>query len=217
MKKFMTIALTFIMLACILSLSACTSVKFLEEKVVLCKTDLLSDEKEQIKLTCHNFWQKQQGIKEYLLKFTLSGEVSTSTTYSVKFNLNGKDYLESFSLNPISNRLTAYVKIDSFKEKTLSASVIFANNVIEYNLLSEIPENTASLKTVLTNLKDKVPSLISAYTDKNGNFIADIILKISVINQNYYYYVEFNGEDVKTVAFLLNALTGEVLAVKNVK
>ncbi len=217
MKKFLVFVLAIALILSSSSLLACSNVKFLEEKVTLSKTDILEEEKNSIKLTCHKLWQKSNGEKAYYFKFSLSGEVSPTLSYSISFNLNGKEYKENFTFNPISNALTSLVKTDKNNEKTLSATLLCGDKAESYNLASIIDKELISISTALVNLKDKVPSLISAYTDKNGNFIADIIFKISVINTNYYYYVEFNGENVKTVAFLINAVTGEVLAVRNAK
>ena len=193
----------------------CYNSKFLEEKVVYFKSDILSGEQNDISVTCNNYWKKVNDEKVYCLSFYLNGLVSANVSYYISFNLNGKDYTEKFAFDPLYSNIHDNFTNANLKQKELNVEINYGNEKVLINLKSVIDKNVISIKQALNSLQQNQQGLIKHYTDKNGNFTANIILKISVINQKCYYFLEFNGDNVKNVAFLLNALNGEVLAIRN--
>jgi uncharacterized membrane protein YkoI len=68
---------------------------------------------------------------------------------------------------------------------------------------------------VLENLYLSQKTYIDDLT-KNGKFDGEIALKILVNNDTPYYYVAITDKDKNTKAMLLDAITGELLAIKDI-
>ena len=80
---------------------------------------------------------------------------------------------------------------------------------------STLPKNTISYTKALTCLQKSQAELLKTYYDSNGNFNAEITLRVLVKDSHPYWYVGLSNAN-GTKALLLDGLTGKVLAVKDI-
>jgi hypothetical protein len=77
-----------------------------------------------------------------------------------------------------------------------------------------LPENTLTLNEVLLKVEKSQEVLINSYYS-DANFNAEIYARVLVKNDRPFYYIALaNGKTLK--AFLVDGLTAEVLAIREV-
>lgn len=148
------------------------------------------------------------------LRFFLKAE-DLNAVYKIDFIIGENAYSRDFSLDPASGEFTASVETDELTQKTLDVRISCAGNVESINLTSIVPENALTHTAVLDAVLLNNPELFNAYRDEEGNFLAEIRLKITVKDDKpYYFFGIVDGKSRK--AFLADGITGEVLAIRNV-
>ena len=148
-----------------------------------------------------------------LLTFKLLNE-QLQATYTISFNFNGKAYSSAFKLNPVSHSLTAEVEIDDFNLKEFNVTISNGVDNQTITMRSIIPENTMDYKTALSKIEKSQPELIKAFCDQDGNFNAEIHLRIIVKDGKSYWFVGLNQPE-RLKAFLVDGTSGKVLAVRD--
>ncbi len=156
------------------------------------------------------------GETQNLLTFRLLDKETDSATYSIKFKYQDKDYSADFVTDPIAGFLTADFEIDGFNEKEFSVKISCAGEQQTVVLKSILPANTLDYKTALNKLYDTHKTLVNIYMDEEGNFNAEIYMRVIVKDDKPYYYVGFARANEKLKAILIDGLTGEVLAVREI-
>ena len=152
--------------------------------------------------------------KRYVLSFTLFGAETSAVEYSVGFNYGGTEYKSAFKYDPAEERLAADFFLDGFSAKSFPVTLSFASERREITLNSIIPEGTANYVEILTALRENQTAFIeNLYVD--GNFSAEIILRVIVKNGKAYYYVGIARENYLK-AFLMDGKTKEVLAIREI-
>ena len=155
------------------------------------------------------------GAKKYSLTFKLQN-AKTDTNYTLFMSYGGKDYSIDFTINPVTNSLTAVLDIDSFTEKQFAVRVLYAGKSKDITLNSIVPKDTMEYSKALNGLQKSQPSLISAHLNQNGEFNAEIYMRVIVKDNRSFYYVGIASGNDNLKAFLLDGKSGEVLAIREV-
>ena len=156
------------------------------------------------------------GNKVYRLTFRLLDKELEDITYSLTFELNGETYKTDFKLNPITDTVTAQVEIENFNEKQFNVTVCAGSQNETVVLKTIVPEKTISYQTALDCLAKEQKNLISAYTDENGNFNAELFVRLVVKNGAPYWYVGIASGGNKLKALLIDGLSGKTLAIREI-
>lgn len=200
--------------------SSCQKVNPLYEAVNELRSNLFYGESQDYKLeACYGFTttvNADLSEKVYALTFRLIEKEVDQANYSISMVYNEKDYSANFKLNPITHTLTARIEIENFSEKEFSVSMKKAEDCQTLTLCSTLPDGAISYKTALDHLSEKQSDLIKSYTDENGNFTAKICARIIVKNQKPYWYVGFTSANGDLKALLIDGITGETLAIREI-
>jgi len=153
--------------------------------------------------------------KTYALTFKIISDAPHDTAYTVSFDYDGNHFSQAFKFNPIAHSLTAIVEVENFNEKEFSIIIQSGNQTHNVTMRSTIPDGTIDYTTALSFLEKNQPELIKAFSDTDGNFNAEIRIRILVKDGKAYWYVGL-GQPDRLKALLLDGKTGEVLAIRDI-
>ncbi len=151
----------------------------------------------------------------YKLFVRLEGDVKDGATYHVAVTYNGKEYKNACDLLPSGSPFTAF-EIPDFAEKEFSVTVLCGSDVYAVTLKSLLPEGTVGYKQMLTEVFKSQKELVNKYVDDNGTFKGSICARVLVRKEKPYWYVGFISEQGDVKAFLVDGITCEVLAVREI-
>ncbi|MBQ3115830.1 MAG: hypothetical protein IJC07_02255 [Clostridia bacterium] len=215
MKKFV-LFLSFLLIFS-LSLFGCKKANPLLEHVVEVKSNVYFGSSENLSLTAHyGFTKEQDSIEQYALTFKLKSDADCRAEYTIKMDYDGKTLVKRFSQNPVSHSLVAVVEVENFSLQEFDVKILYSGETIDIKLCSILPKNTLDYTAVLSTLQKSQPSLISRYTDQNQNFSAKIRMRVIVKEQKSYWYVGFIDSDENLKALLVDGFSGEVLAIREI-
>lgn len=222
MRKFLGFIVIFCITICSVCFTGCKKdtltpfVSELRENVYECETE------DGLKLKAFYGFREEPysangkiGEKVYAITFKLSGNVNQTTTYAVKLSLDGLETKKNFESSAITGVLTLKIETESFSYKEFDALLFIGAESKSVTLKSIVPENTIDYKTALIKLEENQPLLISSKKDENGNFTAEIYMRIIVKKGAPYWYVGI-CENANIKALLLDGFSGKVLAIKDV-
>ena len=152
----------------------------------------------------------------YALVFRLIHEETSSVEFCVAVNINGQEKSATFSLDPVSHKMTAFILVDeNFNLKEFPVTLKSAGKSTNITMKSILPKNTIDYKTALNKLYENNKNLIDTYME-NGVFNGKIIQRVIVKNDKPYWYIGLidNSNDLK--ALLIDGITGQTLAIRHV-
>ena len=152
------------------------------------------------------------GDKEYALTFILKDQVESQVEYFL-FIPEFNDCKLVFSKSKSGN-LVATLEKEDFSSKTLDVKLCFGENIVDITLNSIIPKDALDINEVLLKLQVEQENLVTHYVD-GLNFNAEIYARILVKNDKVYWYIAF-GDGVNLKALLVDGISGEVLAIREV-
>ncbi len=151
----------------------------------------------------------------HVLTFRLNQVQNDTITYNVALNFNGKEYKSTFKLNPVSHNLTAFLPVENFNLNEFEISVSFGSETKVVKMKSTLVKGTISYTKALSCLQKSQGELLKTYYNSNGDFNAEITLRVLVKDNRSYWYVGLSNSN-GTKALLLDGLTGKVLAIKDI-
>ena len=83
-------------------------------------------------------------------------------------------------------------------------------------MTSIIPDKTISYSTALNHLVQKQQSLVAHYTTDDGVFTAEIYARILVNDGAPYWYIGIASGNNNLKALLVDGITGEILAIREI-
>ena len=205
----------FCCLLCSLFFIGCNDTENYDTFVTNLRQEIYYGESENYTLYgAYGFNKLDDGNTEYILSLKLLNKETANETYIAKVTYNGLAYEEKFNFNPVKSSLIADMPILDFKEKTFNVIIRCAEKEETITLNSLIPNGTLSYKDALKCLWKNQPTLINSYYD-GEIFTASITQRITVKNgKAYWYFALKKDNDVK--ALLLDGITGEVLAIREI-
>lgn len=220
MKVFLKV-FCILLLLFLVPLSACNKESTLINNVCSLKHTSYTGSSENYSLVANYGFDKQYYPSSNTTKlcnyltFKLLDKETEQVTYTIKLNFNNFDYLVDFKLNPVSNTLTAKMEIDGFFLREFTAEIVKESSSEQIKFISNVPANTISYQKALSFLENDQANLIKSYTDQNGNFTADIVMRILVKDGKPYWYVGLMKKQ-STKALLIDGLTGKTLAIRDI-
>lgn len=220
MKKFIYIVFLSIFLTFFWVFSGCASKNPLLDSVSQLNSNLYLGESQNYLVSAYYGFSENPatldgkvGSIEYQFRIILQNVEISNQTYSVSFDYDGATYKKDLEQNLVSNKLEAKFNIENFNLNNLEITVFLAESSEKVQLNSIVNSTCKSYLNVLDKLYAS-PEIISPYL-VDGKMTAEIHLRILEKNgKNYYYVGLIKKSNVK--AFLMDAETLEVLAVRNV-
>ena len=134
---------------------------------------------------------------------------------TVSFTENGKTYSANFTVNEITSEYKAFIETEPIDVKGFTADIVSGSEIISVSFSSVVPANAVSYKAALSALEKEQSPLLSSFTD-NGEFKAELYLKIFVKNEKPFWYVGIAYGNDRLKAFLLDGFTAETLAIREI-
>lgn len=154
--------------------------------------------------------------KIYNLTFIIKDKGADSVSRQIRFEYEQKVYNETFKYSPITETPTACFEIENFALKEFEVKISSGSIITTVTFKSILPENTLSVESALSQFCLRQPELKNGYTDKDGNFTAEIYARILIKEQKPYWYLGFVSKEKKLKALLIDGFTGEVLAIRDI-
>ncbi len=154
--------------------------------------------------------------KTYALTFSCKEHLDDEISYYISFDYNGKNYKAVFQLDHAKNLLKATVPIENFSENTFDITFSHGSENEKITMNSILPENTLSAEDAIKKLREKQPSLLESMKNSEGEFEGEIYQRVIVKNGKSYWYIGLADSAGKIKAFLLDGVSGEPLAVREI-
>ena len=184
------------------------------ENIIILRQDLYYGENENFKLSAHYGYNKEKS-NDYCLTFTLKDRADDNIEYTLSLTFDQKEYKSAFKLSPVSGNLVAELYIPNFNQTQFTASITYSSITEQISLNSTLPKEHKTYTQALQALYQSQNELFKSYTDSNGKFNAQLIVKAIVKNEKLYYYIAFN-QDKSLKALLVDGTSLEVLAVREI-
>lgn len=156
------------------------------------------------------------GIKGDFLPF-LTFKVNlakSNVNYHVSVTTD-KEYQTGFTFEPIKSHLTATLPVENLNANTFDATVTVKNEPTTVKFTSIVPSNIIPVDKALSSLYVNQKSYIDSLKD-GDNFNAEIVIKLTVVKEKPYYYVGIADTNNNYKALLIDGITAEILAIRNV-
>ena len=135
---------------------------------------------------------------------------SGEQTYSVFFTLNEMEYGGEMSFDNVKSEYYYACPVDVSACTELSIRLVCGTNEKVYVAKSVLTSDTLTPKQTLDLLIEKEQDFFNTLTDKYG-FAGEIHLRL-LYEETPYYYVGVTDRNGNATAFLINAITGQILA-----
>ena len=150
----------------------------------------------------------------YALVFRIKDLPNENVTYHIALNFKGKEYKSTFRINPITHTLMAIITVDSFNVNEFDVTLSYSSTNQVIKMKSTLPKGTISHSKALLYLQKHQRELINSYY-VNGEFNAEICLRVIVKDNHPYWYVGLSSPE-STKALLIDGFSGEVLAIRDI-
>lgn len=228
MKNFLCHFLTFIrkqkrrflcltLLFCLLTLfCSCNNAVDYFSYVSELRSNVLLAQNEQFSVRVYALQKEQpyiaDGIKQECAKRTEIRLIAPSgdQTCQLSFTFDGKEYGGEMSFDNVKCEYFYACPLDIGACETLALQICYGDTQITLNAQSVLTKDALSAKAALDALVEAEKALFESMTDRYG-FAGEIYLRLLYEDAPYYYIgvIDRNGG---THAFLMNALTGKILA-----
>lgn len=155
----------------------------------------------------------EKGEMQNLLTFKIVFKTDAVLRSSpvITFSLNGISYRKEFEYKPLSNFVICSFFVPQQPDKKLETEICFDGDTKHYTLLSVINKKTLSHKEILSALKKAEDEDADVFF--NGKTSYEIRIRLISSDEYICYYVGLLDK-TKSVDFLLDGETGEILAKK---
>lgn len=194
---------------------SCAEKNPLYNKVTELRERIYSGSADDIDVKATYGYKTENGTKKYCLNFYLESVRDDEVKRSISFSLGETRFDGDFTLSPSSGKLCASFRTETAVPDSIAVNIRYSSISTDVVLNSIIPEGTMTIKQVLDSITENQKNLVASYTDENGDFDAEIIARVTVKNEKSYWYVGIQRRE-KLIAFLLDGINGETLAVREV-
>lgn len=198
---------------------ACEKQSALLPYVTELRQNIYTGESENYSLTAYYGYTTASGEttskKVYALDFKLKGKQTENAAFTLYLDFGEKTYKKPFELDKTTDRLCAKIEIENFAPPSFDVKIACADMTESVTLTSALPQKTIDNAAALEYLEANQSALISACTDENGNFSAEIVQRVLVKDGAPYWYFALK-RDNGVKALLVDGLNGDVLAVREV-
>lgn len=146
--------------------------------------------------------------------FTLLTEIDYNISVAISFDFNTTTYSGQFELSPVNSRMVVNFDINSLGESFIvTVSGKGVNEKI--NMVKQTVDGLKTPVNAVNSLLLTQPDLIDSYK-LDGVFCAEISVRLIIENGSAYYYVGITDTKEKTIAFLLDGVSLETLAKREI-
>lgn len=131
-------------------------------------------------------------------------------TANLSFTIDGKEYGGEASYDNVKSELYYSQGLDLSEAQTLTVLITAEEKTYELEAVSVRTASTLTPKALLSSIVKTEKEYFTQNTDKYG-FKGEIYVRL-IYEDNAYYYVGVVGRDERTLAFLVNAENGKILA-----
>jgi len=132
---------------------------------------------------------------------------------SVKVSYLKQNYSATCQYNIASTSMDCTIKVSSLPANAVFVTVETEESSTRVECLSQLKNNTISPFSALDKVKTQQKDFISSLTN-NGTFNAEIYIRLICEGDYNFYYVGFAQGNNKITAFLVDGITGEIIAGK---
>ena len=151
-----------------------------------------------------------------ILEFRIKNHDIDGVKRVVAFSFGGDEYALTLSVDEITGAYGAKTEIGNFSEKSFEITVICGAESETVVLNSEIPENALTFDAALNKLSENNGELLRRYENSEGVFDGEIRMRILLKDKNPYWYVGLCDKNGKLKALLIDGVTGETLAIREI-
>ena len=137
---------------------------------------------------------------------------SGEETYTLTFHVDNKKYGGEMSYNNVRGEYYFSCTLDTTKLSQIVCELSYNQTTFQLTAKSVRSKEVLSASSVLEKLAQTEKNLFQALTDKYG-FQGEICIRL-IYEDAPYYYVGVTDKKEKTTAYLLNAISGQILAKK---
>ncbi|MBQ6727787.1 MAG: hypothetical protein IJQ87_02500 [Clostridia bacterium] len=141
--------------------------------------------------------------------------VPDETKRVIKFTNGDREYSAPFILDEITSEYRATVEIKADMGKEFAAALIIGDTTVPVVFKSIVPDNCITYETALKALENKQSALLNSYM-KDGNFSAEIYMRVFVKDGAPYWYIGIAAGKDRLKALLIDGVSGELLAVRDI-
>ena len=218
MKK---IIISFLVLCFFIAFSGCKKENAYLAYISYLKQDVYAGAANDITVTAYYGFREEPfindgkvGEKVYGYTFKLD-IIPDDVRRAVELKTDDETYSAVFTPDEVTSEYKAFIEIKNHFEKEFTVTYICGSEKTPVTLCSVLPENCISYERALDLLTEKQSSLLSAYKSDNG-FNAEIYVRIFIKNDSPYWYVGIASGNGKLKALLIDGVSGELLAVREI-
>ena len=221
MKKILIVFLSIISFICLFT--GCSKQPTLDEYVSELKSDVFTGDSGAFSLKASYGFKEHpfnhdgmSAQKVYRLTVKMLNQVTDGATYTACLIFNSQEYKSEFKIDPVTQAFSAIIEVDNFNLKEFDLIVTNAGNIQTVKMQSILPNDTLTCSEALNKLKESQKELLNNYTDENGIFTGEIHARVLVKDEKPYWYVGLVSTDKSLKALLVDGISGEVLAIRDV-
>ena len=221
MKKLLSILLFLLLI--VIPFSGCGSKETLDKYVSELRSDVFEGKSQSYYIRAGYGFKETPFINDGLvgekatsINFRLSGDLKDGATYTLSFFNGTETTKQDFTLNPVTHALSTTIEVDNFTQKEFSVNVISSGKTESVKLKSILPDGTLTSSAALKSLSENQAELIENFTDPDGNLKAELYMRVLVKDQKPFWYVGIASGNEQLKALLVDGITGEVLAIREI-
>ncbi len=135
---------------------------------------------------------------------------SGDKTYEIAFCVDNKNYGGEMSYDNVRAEYYFSCSVDVSNLDALDCKLIFKENTLDFHAKSVLTKDTLSPREIVEKVRLQESELFTSLTDKYG-FAGEIYVR--VLYEDFpYFYVGIIDKNGQISAFLVNGVTGKILA-----
>lgn len=133
----------------------------------------------------------------------------------LNFRKGDREYSAAFILDEITSEYKATVEIKADMGKEFSATLNTGDSTVPVLFKSIVPAKCISYDDALQVLEEKQSALLNSYI-KDGVFQAEIYMRVFVKDDKPYWYIGIAAGNDRLKALLIDGVSGNLLAVRDI-
>lgn len=133
----------------------------------------------------------------------------------LKLTKGDTEYSAAFTLDSLTGEYKATMEINENLGKEFTAALILGDKTVPVIFKSIVPDNCISYGDALKVLENKQGALLNSYV-KDETFSAEIYMRVFVKDGAPYWYIGIAAGNDRLKALLIDGISGELLAVRDV-
>lgn len=148
-----------------------------------------------------------------LLTFKVTAKEEIGNQVTIKFKIGDKTYEKALNFSPVASALSGHIAVDTLPEKTLDVEIKWDENSEVVCTNSLLKKSTITYIQALEKASEKASDFIKN-NSKKGQFKGEIVVRLLCENDKNYFYIGFVDKSGLKEAYLIDGISGEVLAEK---